>query len=150
MTDSTRRSRRLFSSGRWQFQNRQPWAIIEECEDGSTSVNARHRTRKEAAEYLANGPSYSITTAEGTRYPIAERVEFDPSGWDAEPLTNPGNPLLADCRDEEDHTVSRQAIDWWLSMLRHWRDEGEGEPAPHEAHAWAVLTRYVAVFGVSD
>lgn len=109
----------LLSSGRHQFLNRQPWAIVEDYNHESgeirQSINARFATRAEAEEHLSRGPSWSMDSGGVVTYPVNERVEYDPIPWDAEPLNHPGNPILADLR--RDGQLDWGMVEWWTRMI---------------------------------
>lgn len=137
---------RVLSSGRHQFQNWCPWAQIEtDPETGQEYVSNRFASRKEAEAYTAaHGTGWSGWTAEGGRMSAGPtKIEWDPNvAVDGRPLFNPGNPILAEVRDEDG--VSRAAVKAWHRETGEWISEGD--PGPHVFHAHKVLDLYLRIF----
>lgn len=121
----------LFSSGAHQFLNTQPWAVIEKSdEDDSETVDARFATMEEADEYVeaeAGGDSVLY-------------VQYAPHGIDNVPLTNPGNPILADVRAGGTPGRKYNRADWWLTTLE---EIDEADLRPYQRHALRVLRLWV-------
>jgi hypothetical protein len=139
----------LLSSGKYQFLNRAPWATVETLPDGTTSVNARHTSKREADEYLTMGPSWTVINYDDpskSKRSGPEHTEWDPIAWDAEPLHNPGNPILADLREGDD---LKAAVQWWWSMTEDILSEWDTVP-PYVHHARRVLHLLRKVVMVSD
>lgn len=136
----------LLSSGRHQFLNRQPWALIQQDsdEDGnlleSDSVIQRYQTRREAIADQQYGEHIV-----GDDPPCT--VEFDPIPWDAEPLHHPGNPILADLRrpnDAGELVLDWDMVEWWTRMIDDIVSDWSTTPGYTE-HAGRVIRRLRAL-----
>jgi hypothetical protein len=129
----------IYSSGKHQSQNTQPWAALSAPDPrfgNRRSVTARYPWKAQAEADVA-----SAIARRGKAE--AELIEWDPNPIDAIPLNHVPNPIIADLRDR-DATGVREAVTWWLGMLE---DVWERDYwSAHQIHAHRVLSLYRTLF----